>query len=101
LLQPSGAVEGWVDNPVDDQNTVYGLTVVQGTPRSCSSLSASVDSFVSSMSLGGQYPRGLFVAQNGEAPEPPNTDPVNGYEFDGSTQFLYLDFRDALEALQD
>lgn len=29
-LQPSGAVEGWVDNPVDDQNTVYGLTVVHG-----------------------------------------------------------------------
>jgi 3-phytase len=29
-LQPSGAVEGWTDNPVDDQNTVYGLTVVQG-----------------------------------------------------------------------
>ena len=54
-----------------------------------------------SMSLGGQYPRGLLVAQNGEAPEPPSTDPVNGYEFDGSTQFLYLDFRDALQALQD
>ena len=29
-LQPSGAVEGWRDNPVDDQNTVYGLTVSQG-----------------------------------------------------------------------
>jgi 3-phytase len=29
-LQPSGAVEGWRDNPVDDQNTVYGLTAVQG-----------------------------------------------------------------------
>ena len=31
-LQPSGAAEGWVDNPVDDQNTVYGLTVVHGHP---------------------------------------------------------------------
>ena len=31
-LQPSGAAEGWIDNPVDDQNTVYGLTVVQGHP---------------------------------------------------------------------
>jgi myo-inositol-hexaphosphate 3-phosphohydrolase len=31
-LQPSGAVEGWRDNPVDDQNTVYGLTVAQGDP---------------------------------------------------------------------
>jgi len=29
-LQPSGAVEGWRDNPVDDQNTVCGLTVAQG-----------------------------------------------------------------------
>ncbi len=30
-LQPSCAVEGWRDNPVDDQNTVYGLAVAQGT----------------------------------------------------------------------
>jgi 3-phytase len=51
--------------------------------------------------LGRRYPLGLLVVQNGEAPEPPSTDPVNGYEFDGSTQFLYLDFRDALQALQD
>jgi 3-phytase len=29
VLQPSGAVEGWRDNPLDDQNTVYGLTVAQ------------------------------------------------------------------------
>jgi 3-phytase len=53
------------------------------------------------VSLGRQYPLGLLVVQNGEAPEPPSTDPVNGYEFDGSTQFLYLDFRDALKALAD
>ena len=26
-LQPSGSEEGWMDNPVDDQNTVYGLTI--------------------------------------------------------------------------
>jgi 3-phytase len=49
--------------------------------------------------LGKPYPLGLLVVQNGEAPEPPSTDPINGYEFDGSTQFLYIDFRDALEAL--
>jgi hypothetical protein len=30
VLQPSGVAEGWVDDPVDDQITVYGLTVVQG-----------------------------------------------------------------------
>ena len=40
-LQPSGAVEGWRDNPVDDQNTVYGLTVAQGDTTRCSSRSAS------------------------------------------------------------
>ena len=28
-LQPSGGGEGWRDNPVDDQNTVYGLAVAQ------------------------------------------------------------------------
>ena len=28
-LQPVRPVEGWRDNPVDDQNTVYGLTVAQ------------------------------------------------------------------------
>ena len=28
-LQPSGAIEGWADNPIDDQNTGYGLTVAQ------------------------------------------------------------------------
>lgn len=54
-----------------------------------------------SVPLGKQYPLGLLVVQNGEAPEPPSTDPVSGYEFDGATQFLYLDFRDALQALGD
>lgn len=49
--------------------------------------------------LGKQYPLGLLVVQNGEAPEPPDTDPVNGFEFDGSTQFLYIDFVDALRTL--
>ncbi|HZM93236.1 MAG TPA: phytase [Vicinamibacterales bacterium] len=51
--------------------------------------------------LGRQYPLGLLVVQNGEAPEPPTTDPVNGFEFDGSTQFLYIDFVDALKTLGD
>lgn len=51
--------------------------------------------------LGKQYPLGLLVVQNGEAPEPPSTEPINGFEFDGSTQFLYIDFRDALTALGD
>ena len=37
--------------------------------------------------LGSKYPLGLLVVQNGAAPEPDNTDPVNGFEFDGATQF--------------
>ena len=49
--------------------------------------------------IGGDFPRGLLVVQNGEAPEPPDTGDVNGYEFDGATQFLFLDFRDALAVL--
>jgi 3-phytase len=53
------------------------------------------------VSMGRQHPLGLLVVQNGEAPEPPSTDPINGFEFDGSTQFLYIDFRDALKALGD
>ena len=36
--------------------------------------------------IGRRYPLGLLIVQNGDAPEPLNTDPVNGFEFDGSTQ---------------
>jgi len=50
--------------------------------------------------VGVRYPLGLLVVQNGEAPEPPNTDPINGYEFDGATQFKYVDFVDTLKALR-
>jgi hypothetical protein len=46
--------------------------------------------------LGRQFPLGLLVVQNGEAPEPPDTGDVNGCEFDGSTQFMYLNFADTL-----
>jgi len=40
------------------------------------------------------------VVQDGDAPEPPDTSDVNGYEFDGSTQFKYVNFADALRALE-
>lgn len=46
-----------------------------------------------------QYPLGLLVIQNGEAPEPPDTGDVNGYEFDGATQFKYVSLLDALRAI--
>ena len=49
--------------------------------------------------LGKQYPLGLLVVQNGDAPEPPDTGDVNGFEFDGSTQFLFINFADALRTL--
>jgi len=49
--------------------------------------------------IGLQYPLGLLVIQNGEAPEPPNTGDITGFEFDGATQFLFLNFADALKAL--
>jgi hypothetical protein len=46
------------------------------------------------------YPLGLLVVQNGEAPEPPDTSDINGDEFDGATQFMFVDFLDTLEALE-
>jgi 3-phytase len=52
------------------------------------------------MPIGRRYPLGLLVVQNGDAPEPPNTDPINGFEFDGSTQLKYLDFADTLRGLR-
>ena len=47
-----------------------------------------------------QYPLGLLVVQNGEAPEPADTSDINGYEFDGATQFLFVNFADALKTLE-
>jgi 3-phytase len=52
-----------------------------------------------SVPLGRRYPLGLLVVQNGEAPQAGAPDEVNGYEFDGSTQFQYLSFLDALRTL--
>ncbi|HWA78514.1 MAG TPA: phytase [Polyangiaceae bacterium] len=49
---------------------------------------------VAKQPLGDQFPFGLFVNQNGAAPEPASTDPINGYEYDGSTQFEFLGWQD-------
>jgi len=35
------------------------------------------------------------------ARQPPDTGDVNGFEFDGSTQFLFINFADALRTLGD
>ncbi len=45
------------------------------------------------------YPLGLMVAQNGKAPEPDNTAPVNGYDYDGASQLVYVNFIKVLNAL--
>jgi 3-phytase len=50
--------------------------------------------------LGRRFPPGLLVVQNGEAPEPADTGDINGYEFDGATQFKYVNFADTLEAIR-
>ena len=47
-----------------------------------------------------QYPHGLLVIQNGVAPEPEDTGDGNGFEFDGATQFLYLDVDDIKDLLR-
>ena len=49
--------------------------------------------------LGHRYPRGLLLVQNGDAPEPADTGPINGFEFDGSTQFMDVNLVDTLRAL--
>jgi hypothetical protein len=47
-----------------------------------------------------KYPLGLLVVQNGEAPIPDGTpEEIGGYEVDGATQFLYVNFADTLKAL--
>ncbi len=53
-----------------------------------------------SLPLAPEYPLGLLVVQNGEAPEPPDSGDINGYEFDGATQFKYVSFLDTLAALK-
>lgn len=39
------------------------------------------------------FPDGLMVVHNGGAAEPADTADINGYEYDGSTQFKYVNFK--------
>ncbi|KJV07336.1 phytase [Methylocucumis oryzae] len=39
------------------------------------------------------FPDGLMVVHNGGAVEPEDTSDINGYEYDGSTQFKYINFK--------
>jgi myo-inositol-hexaphosphate 3-phosphohydrolase len=49
---------------------------------------------IAQQALGDAFPFGLFVSQNGAAPAPAATDAVNGFEYDGSTQFKYSEWQD-------
>lgn len=49
--------------------------------------------------IGKGYALGTLVVQNGDAPAPADESDINGYEYDGSTQFKYVSFADALQAL--
>ena len=40
--------------------------------------------------MGPLFPHGALVIQSGNAPEPDNTDPINGYEYDGAARFEYV-----------
>ena len=54
---------------------------------------------ITSASLGRNFPAGLVAVQNGEADDPPDTSDINGYEYDGSTQFRFVDWRNIAHAL--
>jgi 3-phytase len=54
---------------------------------------------VTNIALGRAFPFGLFVVHNGGAPEPPNTDPINGFEYDGSTQWKFVAWEDVAGSL--
>jgi 3-phytase len=45
---------------------------------------------VTNHALGDAFPFGLAVIHNGVGPEPESTEPINGFEFDGTSHFKYL-----------
>ncbi|WP_437501423.1 phytase [Sorangium sp. So ce1099] len=45
------------------------------------------------------FPHGLFVVQNGQASGPSSEDPINGFDYDGSTQFKLLGWEDIADEL--
>ncbi len=55
---------------------------------------------ITSAALGRGFPDGIVAVQNGEAEDPANTDPINGFEYDGSTQFRFVDWRKIAKALR-
>ena len=51
------------------------------------------------MPLGRAWPVGMLAVQNGEADDPADTSDINGYEYDDSTQFRFIDWRKIANAL--
>jgi len=54
---------------------------------------------ITSTPLGRAFPAGMVAVQNGEAEDPPNTGDINGFEYDGSTQFRFVDWKKVARAL--
>lgn len=54
---------------------------------------------VTAQPAGPGFESGLFVAQSGEAPAPADISPINGYDYDGSTQFVLLPWESVAEPL--
>ena len=55
---------------------------------------------ITSAPLGRAFPQGIVAVQNGAAVDPPDTGDINGYEYDGSTQFRFVDWRKVKAALR-
>lgn len=53
---------------------------------------------VVNVSLPSHFPSGLLVVHNGAAPEPSSTPPINGFEFDGATQFKFVQWSEVAKA---
>jgi 3-phytase len=69
-----------------------GTFTVQGTGESDGIAIADVP-------VGRKFAGGLVVVQNGKAADPTDTSDINGYEYDGSTQFRYVDWLNLADTL--
>jgi 3-phytase len=76
------------------RNRFIGSFKIEGTVES-----DGVD--VTSTGLGRNFPQGLLVAQNGAAEDPADTSGINGFEYDGSTQFQFVDWRTVQRTVLD
>ena len=54
---------------------------------------------ITSAALGRAFPAGIVAVQNGEAQDPSDTGDINGFGYDGSTQFRFVDWRKIAKAL--